>query len=100
VHQTRKSSSCSGLIWRLFNLTEWDFYKTGRWQRPHRMQLRRHPLCKFCLERGIFCSAAIGIADVEPHINVVSSSPKAPGISVKNASVRHSSRQPPSRARL
>jgi 5-methylcytosine-specific restriction endonuclease McrA len=47
-----------GINMGLFNLTEWDFfYKTGRWQRLRRMQLRRHPLCKFCLERGIFYSA-------------------------------------------
>jgi 5-methylcytosine-specific restriction endonuclease McrA len=34
------------------NLTEWDsFYKTRRWQQLRKLQLQRHPLCKFCLER-------------------------------------------------
>jgi hypothetical protein len=33
--------------------TQWDgFYKTARWQRLRRLQLREKPLCKFCLERG------------------------------------------------
>ena len=41
-------------------------YDTARWQRIRAHQLRTHPLCKFCLERGIMTPATI--ADhVEPH---------------------------------
>jgi 5-methylcytosine-specific restriction protein A len=49
------------------NLTEWDrFYKTARWQRLRGMQLRRHLLCKFCLERGIVTAANL-VDHVIPH---------------------------------
>ena len=35
------------------NPVEWaDFYKTARWRRLRKLQLRRHPLCKFCLEES------------------------------------------------
>jgi len=30
-----------------------------RWQRLRRLQLRQHPLCKFCLERGIATAANV-----------------------------------------
>ncbi|HEY2531223.1 MAG TPA: HNH endonuclease [Xanthobacteraceae bacterium] len=46
---------------------EWAaFYKTSRWQRLRRLQLRQEPLCKFCLERGIV-TAAIVVDHVQPH---------------------------------
>ena len=39
---------------------EWDrFYKTARWRRLRRLQLQQHPLCKFCLERGIVTAANV-----------------------------------------
>jgi len=49
------------------NLTEWDFfYKTGLWQRLRKLQLQRHPLCKFCLDRGIVTAAKV-VDHVIPH---------------------------------
>src|SRR5262245_57330676 len=46
---------------------EWDrFYKTARWQRLRKLQLRRHPLCRFCLERGIVTAANV-VDHVTPH---------------------------------
>ncbi|HEY2532435.1 MAG TPA: HNH endonuclease [Xanthobacteraceae bacterium] len=36
-----------------------DFYETARWQRLRRAQLRAHPLCAFCSERGHVTAAAI-----------------------------------------
>ena len=49
------------------NLTAWDnFYKTSRWQRLRRLQLQRHPLCKFCLERAIVTAANV-VDHVTPH---------------------------------
>jgi hypothetical protein len=36
-----------------------DFYKTARWQRLRKLQLTQHPLCKFCLERGIVTAANV-----------------------------------------
>lgn len=42
------------------------FYKTRRWQRPRKLQLRQHPLCKFCLEPGIV-TAANAVDHVTPH---------------------------------
>jgi 5-methylcytosine-specific restriction endonuclease McrA len=49
------------------NLTEWDFfYKTGLWQRLRELQLQRHRLCKFCLERGIVTAANV-VDHVTPH---------------------------------
>jgi 5-methylcytosine-specific restriction protein A len=43
-----------------------DLYCLARWQKIRRHQLMIHPLCKFCLERGIPVPATI--ADhVEPH---------------------------------
>src|SRR5215471_2739471 len=46
---------------------EWDgFYKTARWKRLRKLQLTQHPLCAFCLERGIVTAA--NVADhVVPH---------------------------------
>jgi 5-methylcytosine-specific restriction endonuclease McrA len=41
-------------------------YNTTRWQKIRRYQLAVHPLCKFCLERGIPVPAVV--ADhVVPH---------------------------------
>ena len=38
----------------------WDsFYRTSRWQRLRGHQLRVHPVCKFCLERGIVTAANV-----------------------------------------
>jgi 5-methylcytosine-specific restriction endonuclease McrA len=42
------------------------FYKTARWQRLRRLQLREHPLCAFCLERGRVTAANV-VDHVEPH---------------------------------
>jgi hypothetical protein len=43
------------------NPVEWDhFYKTARWQRLLRLRLRQHPLCEFCLGRGIVTVANAG----------------------------------------
>ena len=45
----------------------WDsLYSTARWARLRRHQLLEHPLCKFCLERGIVELATI-CDHVEPH---------------------------------
>ncbi|WP_208821389.1 HNH endonuclease [Bradyrhizobium neotropicale] len=42
------------------------FYGTAFWQRRRQLQLREHPLCKFCLERGVITKATV--ADhVQPH---------------------------------
>jgi 5-methylcytosine-specific restriction endonuclease McrA len=49
------------------NPTAWDsFYKTARWQRLRKLQLRQRPLCKFCLERGIVTAANV-VDHVTPH---------------------------------
>jgi 5-methylcytosine-specific restriction protein A len=41
-------------------------YSSARWQRRRRLQLLDHPLCKFCLERGVVTPAIV--ADhLEPH---------------------------------
>jgi 5-methylcytosine-specific restriction endonuclease McrA len=49
------------------NQVEWGgFYKTARWRRLRRLQLRQHPLCKFCLERGIATAANV-VDHVTPH---------------------------------
>jgi len=46
---------------------EWDsFYKTARWQRLRKFQLIQHPLCKFCLARGIVTAANV-VDHVVPH---------------------------------
>jgi 5-methylcytosine-specific restriction endonuclease McrA len=45
----------------------WEsFYKTARWRRLRKLQLIQHPLCKFCLERGIVTSANV-VDHVVPH---------------------------------
>ena len=45
----------------------WDYlYSTKRWRRVRLRQLRAHPLCKFCLERGLVEPAVI-VDHVEPH---------------------------------
>jgi hypothetical protein len=45
----------------------WDhLYKTARWQRLRRLQLQAHPLCKFCLSRGIVTAATV-VDHVIPH---------------------------------
>jgi 5-methylcytosine-specific restriction endonuclease McrA len=41
-------------------------YGTARWQRLRAHQLQQHPLCRFCLDKGIVTPATV--ADhVEPH---------------------------------
>ena len=42
------------------------WYKSPRWARIRRHQLLEHPLCAFCLERGIVIPAEI-CDHVEPH---------------------------------
>ena len=45
----------------------WDsFYKTARWKRLRKLQLTQHPLCKFCLQRGIVTRANV-VDHVTPH---------------------------------
>ena len=40
--------------------TKWDkWYSTARWVRIRKHQLLEHPLCKYCLERGIVTPAEI-----------------------------------------
>jgi hypothetical protein len=47
--------------------TKWDkWYSSPRWARIRRHQLLEHPLCKFCLERGIVTPAEI-CDHVEAH---------------------------------
>jgi 5-methylcytosine-specific restriction endonuclease McrA len=42
------------------NPVAWEsFYKTARWRRLREFQLAQHPLCKFCLERGIVTAANV-----------------------------------------
>ena len=43
-----------------------SFYKTARWQRLRRFQLRQERLCKFCLELGIVTAANV-VDHVVPH---------------------------------
>jgi 5-methylcytosine-specific restriction endonuclease McrA len=46
---------------------KWDaWYSSRRWARIRRHQLLAHPLCKYCLERGIVTPAEI-CDHVEPH---------------------------------
>jgi 5-methylcytosine-specific restriction endonuclease McrA len=46
---------------------EYDkFYKTARWKRLRKLQLTQHPLCKFCLQRGIVTRANV-VDHVVPH---------------------------------
>ena len=45
----------------------WEtFYKTARWRRLRKFQLMQHPLCKFCLERGIVTAANV-VDHMVPH---------------------------------
>jgi 5-methylcytosine-specific restriction endonuclease McrA len=54
---------------------KWDrWYSTTRWARIRKHQLREHPLCKYCLERGIVEPATI-VDHVEPHRGDVSRHP-------------------------
>jgi 5-methylcytosine-specific restriction protein A len=47
--------------------TKWDkWYSTARWARIRKYQLLEHPLCKYCLERGLVTLATI-CDHVEPH---------------------------------
>lgn len=47
--------------------TAWShFYGKASWQRRRRLQLRAHPLCAFCLARGVVTVACI-VDHVEPH---------------------------------
>jgi 5-methylcytosine-specific restriction endonuclease McrA len=49
------------------NPVAWEsFYKTARWRRLREFQLAQHPLCKFCLERGIVTAANV-FDHVTPH---------------------------------
>jgi 5-methylcytosine-specific restriction endonuclease McrA len=41
-------------------------YQSKRWRRLRRLQLQEHPLCKFCLERGLVEPATIVDHEV-PH---------------------------------
>jgi 5-methylcytosine-specific restriction enzyme A len=46
---------------------EWDaWYNLTRWRKYRAHQLREHPLCKYCLERGHVTVATI-CDHVEPH---------------------------------
>jgi len=40
--------------------------RPARWRRLRKFQLIQHPLCKFCLERGIVTAANV-VDHVEPH---------------------------------
>jgi 5-methylcytosine-specific restriction endonuclease McrA len=47
--------------------TKWDaWYSSARWARIRRYQLLKHPLCKFCLERGVVTPAET-CDHIEPH---------------------------------
>jgi 5-methylcytosine-specific restriction enzyme A len=47
--------------------TRWDkWYSAARWTRIRKHQLLEHPLCKYCLERGVVTPATI-CDHVEPH---------------------------------
>ena len=47
--------------------TKWGkWYSTERWARIRRHQLREHPLCALCLERGVVEPATI-CDHIEPH---------------------------------
>jgi 5-methylcytosine-specific restriction enzyme A len=48
----RWARACMTVAWA-------DFYKTARWQRLRKLQLTHHPLCKFCLERGVVTAANV-----------------------------------------
>src|SRR5215831_13411504 len=49
------------------NPVAWEnFYKTARWRRLRKFQLMQHPLCKFCLQRGIVTRANV-VDHVTPH---------------------------------
>jgi 5-methylcytosine-specific restriction enzyme A len=43
-----------------------NLYRTARWSRIRKHQLREHPLCKYCAERAIVTVATI-VDHVEPH---------------------------------
>ena len=46
---------------------EWShFYKRASWERRRLHQLRIHPLCAFCLQRGLVAAASV-VDHVEPH---------------------------------
>jgi len=45
----------------------WHHFYTGRyWQRRRRLQLREHPLCKFCADRGAVVRASV-VDHLKPH---------------------------------
>jgi len=49
------------------NPVEWDHsYRIARWRRLRKFQLIQHPLCQFCLERGIVTAANV-VDHVEPR---------------------------------
>ena len=41
-------------------------YNTGRWLRRRKQQLNQHPLCAFCLDRGMPVAANV-VDHVQPH---------------------------------
>jgi 5-methylcytosine-specific restriction protein A len=46
---------------------QWSaFYNTARWQRLRKHQLREHPVCAFCLQRGQVVPAVV-VDHIEPH---------------------------------
>ena len=51
----------------LMSVQAWDhWYHIRRWQRRSKTQLRAHPLCAYCLERGLPVVATV-TDHVEPH---------------------------------
>lgn len=43
-----------------------EWYGLGRWKARQRFQMRQHPLCAFCMQRGLVVEAVV--ADhVQPH---------------------------------
>jgi hypothetical protein len=63
-HPTRKAGRKRPAPWLDQDWRSW--YQLERWRRIRRAQLRREPLCAFCLIKGIATPATI--ADhVEPH---------------------------------
>jgi 5-methylcytosine-specific restriction endonuclease McrA len=43
-----------------------EWYGLGRWRNRRKVQLQEHPLCAFCLKRGLVVPATI-VDHVEPH---------------------------------
>ena len=50
--------------------TKWDKWcSTARWARIRRHQLREHPFCALCLERGILTAAEICVERHHGNVN-------------------------------